>query len=135
MAVTQLSVFMENKRGRIAELMGVLAAHQLPVYGLSLAEVSDYGVVRLLPEDGRRALSVLQDAGFTVVANPVVSVGLADQTDALARVVRVVSESGANIEYMYLTARPSVVVRVDDPDQVERILKEHGLPVRDDAAD
>ncbi len=135
MAVTQLSVFVENKRGRIAEVMGVLAAEGLPVYGLSLAEVSDYGVVRILADDGPRALSVLQEAGFTVVVNPVVSVDLPDQTHALARVVRVVSESGANIEYMYLTARPSVVLRVDDTVHVEQVLTGNGFVIRDEPVD
>jgi hypothetical protein len=135
MPVTQLSVFVENKRGRVAEVIGALALQDIPVYGLSLAEVSDYGVVRLLAEDGPRAHEVLEGAGFTTVANPVISVALPDQTEALARVVRLVADCGANIEYMYLTSRPSVVLRVDDEARVEGVLRSHGFSVREEAVD
>ena len=136
MAVTQLSIFVENKRGRIAEVVGLLADNDISIFGFSVAEVSDYGIIRLLAENGRRAQDVLEGAGFTMVANSVISVPLADRAGSLASVVRLVSESGANIEYIYLSARRSVVMKVDDVGSVESTLRAAGFePLDDEAVD
>jgi len=131
-SVTQLSVFVQNKRGRIAELLGVLAEQKISVLAFSLSEVSDYGIVRLLTEDGPAALGMLESAGFTVAANPVVSVVLDDRAGSLAEVVRLLSAAGIDMEYLYLSVRRSAVIKVDDPAATERMLTEAGFVVLTD---
>lgn len=132
MSVTQLSVFVQNKRGRIAELLGVLADREISVFGFSLSEVSDYGIVRLLTEDGPAALGMLDNAGFTVAANPVVSVVLDDRPGSLAEVVGLLAASGVDMDYLYLSARCSAVIKVDDPTAVESLLTGAGFIILTD---
>ena len=127
MAVGQLSLFLENKKGRIAEVLGVLASEGIEVVGFSVADVSDYGIVRIIPESGGEARAALETRGFTVVENHVVSVSIEKGVRALADVVGILSNAGLNIEYMYLTARRSVILRVDDPPVVERLLTQRGF--------
>ncbi|MHB0978570.1 MAG: hypothetical protein ACYC5Q_00560 [Thermoleophilia bacterium] len=135
MAVGQLSVFVENKKGRIAEVIGALAQEGIPVFGFSVADVSDYGIVRILSERGPAARAALEARNHTLVENPVVSVRLETGVAALADVVGILSNAGVNIEYMYLTARNSVVLRVDEPTQVEELLCERGFECLDDVQD
>lgn len=125
-AVGQLSLFLENKRGRIAEVLSILASEGIPVFGFSVADVSDYGIVRLLTASGAQARAALESRGFLVVENPVVS--------ALADVVGILSNAGVDIEYMYLTTRGSVALRVDDPVGVEALLTERGFECLSDAS-
>ncbi|MCL4555250.1 MAG: amino acid-binding protein [Actinobacteria bacterium] len=127
MSVTQLSVFVQNKRGRITELVSLLAANDINIFAFSVADVSDYGIVRVLAEHARRAHTVLTEAGFTTKADPVVSVPLVDKVGSLAKVLELVTECGATIDYLYLSARMSVVLRVDDVDAVERRLVAAGF--------
>ncbi len=129
MSVTQLSVFVQNKRGRIAELLGVLADRGISVLGFSLSEVSDYGIVRLLAEDGPAAFGMLETAGFTVVANPVVSVVLDDRAGSLAEVVVLLAAAGVDIDYLYLTAIRTAVIKVDDLAAAESLLTAAGFVV------
>ena len=128
-SVTQLSVFVQNKRGRIAELLGVLADRGISVLGFSLSEVSDYGIVRLLAEDGSAAFGMLETAGFTVVANPVVSVVLDDRAGSLAEVVILLAAAGVDIDYLYLSAIRTAVIKVDDPAAAESLLTAAGFVV------
>ncbi|MBU2602092.1 MAG: amino acid-binding protein [Actinobacteria bacterium] len=126
-SVGQLSVFLENKKGRIAELLSALAQEDIPVFGFSVAEVSDYGIVRILSSRGAEARQALQGHGFTVVENRVVSALIKAGTRDLANVVSILSNAGVNIEYLYLTTRQSVVLRVDDTEAVEDLLSERGF--------
>ncbi len=135
MSVGQLSVFLENKRGRMAEVVGTLAQEGISVFGFSVAEVSDYGIVRILSDRGRAARTALEARNFTVVENSVVSVRLENGTSALADIVGILSNAGVNIEYMYLTARQSVVLRVAEPSQAEALLRERGFECLDDVQD
>jgi hypothetical protein len=133
-AVGQLSLFLENKRGRIAEVLSILASEGIPVFGFSVADVSDYGIVRLLTASGAQARAALESRGFLVVENPVVSTRIEGGTSALADVVGILSNAGVDIEYMYLTTRGSVALRVDDPVGVEALLTERGFECLSDAS-
>ena len=131
MAVAQLSLFLENKRGRIAEVLGILASEDVPVFGFSLADVSDYGIVRILAATAGNARAILESRGLVVVENQVVSVGIEEGISALAQAVALLSAAGIDIEYMYLTTRRSVVLRVEDHVAVEALLTEHGFECLD----
>lgn len=126
-AVGQLSLFLENKRGRIAEVLSILAAENIPIFGFSLADVSDYGIVRLLTGNSGAARAALEARGLLVVENDVVSVRMEGGTSALAEMVGILSNAGVDIEYLYLTTRKTVALRVEDPVAVEALLAEHGF--------
>lgn len=126
-AVGQLSLFLENKRGRIADVLSILAAEGIPIFGFSVADVSDYGIVRLLTGNSGAARAALEVQGLLVVENDVVSVRIQGGTSALAEMVGILSEEGVDIEYMYLTTRQTVALRVDDPAAVEALLAERGF--------
>jgi hypothetical protein len=120
-------VFLENKKGRIAEVLGILASEDIQLFGFSVADVNDYGIVRVIPERGVDARAALEARGFTVIENLVVSARIEGGVRALADVVGILSNAGVNIEYMYLTTRDSVVLRVEDVAAVESLLAHRGF--------
>ena len=116
--VKQLSVFIENKAGRVSEITDVLGTHDVNIRGFSVSDTADYGIVRLivdLPEKGKEAL---ETAGFTVET---------DHPGGLASVLKVVAEAGVNIEYVYSLISTYVVINVADIDRSLSLLK--GQPV------
>lgn len=126
-SVPQISVFVENKKGRVAEVVKTLGRAGFSISGFSVADVSDYGIVRLLVERGDEAHRLLEEKGFTTVVNDVVAIALNNVPGALAAALGALAESGFDAEYMYLTADRSVVVKVDDVAAVERTLTARGF--------
>lgn len=128
MNVMQLSVFIENKAGRVSEVTDVLGSAGVNIRGFSVSDTADYGIVRLIvdiPEVGRLALS---DAGFTVKESAVVCIDLPDQPGGLASVLKIVSDAGVNIEYVYSLIGTYVVINVADVDRAATLLADK--PVR-----
>jgi hypothetical protein len=129
MAVQQLSVFLENKTGRISELLRLLGEKRVRVVGFSLADTSDYGIARLVVDRDELASRSLRDGGFTAIENPVVCVGLDEGADSLPDLARLLFEACVDIEYMYLTTNEAAVVKVSETEKVDQLLREHGLCV------
>lgn len=128
MKVQQLSVFIENKAGRVSEVTDVLGEHGVNIRGFSVSDTADYGILRLVvdkTEDGMRAL---KDAGFTVKENDVICIDLPDKPGGLAGVLKIVSDAGVNIEYVYSLIATYVVINVGDVDRALQLLKDQ--PVR-----
>lgn len=124
MNVKQLSVFIENKAGRVSEVSDVLGAAGVNIRGFSVSDTADYGIVRVVvddPETGRKALA---DAGFTVKASDVLCLDLPDEPGGLARVLTMVSDAGVNIEYVYSLISTFVVINVADIDRAVSLLKD-----------
>lgn len=131
MSVQQLSVFVENKAGRLAEVLGLLGDRGVRVIGFAVADTSDYGIARLVVDRSVEAGRWLRDEGFTAIENPVICVGLEEGPESLPALVRLVSEAGVNIEYMYLAANQSAVLKVDDVERIEELLRTQGHCVVD----
>jgi hypothetical protein len=131
MAVQQLSVFLENKAGRIAEVLGLLGDRRVGVVGFSLADTSDYGIARLVVDRPQEARRFLRDESFTAIENAVVCVGLDDGSGNLPALVRLLAQAEFNIEYMYLTTRGAAVIKVDELERVEDLLRAEGYCVLD----
>lgn len=124
MNVRQLSVFIENKTGRVSEVTEVLGAAGVNIRGFSVSDTADYGIVRLVvdrPDDGKDALV---DAGFTVKESEVVCLDLPDHPGGLASVLKTVSGAGVNIEYVYSLVSTYVVINVADIDHAIALLRE-----------
>jgi hypothetical protein len=122
--VTQLSVFISNQSGRISEVTGLLGEHGVNIRGFSVADTADYGILRVVVDDPQKAHSVLKDAGFTVREDYVICVNLPDTPGELSRVLKVVSDAGVNIEYIYSLVSTYVVINVDDADRALQLLED-----------
>lgn len=136
MKVEQISVFLENKTGRLSEVTGVLAEAQINIRALSVADTSDFGVLRLLLSDNEKAERVLKEQGFSVSKTEVVAVQVEDQPGGLHKILNAFHESGINIEYMYAFVQSCdnhavMIFRFDDYAQAIDILKQNGIAMLD----
>jgi hypothetical protein len=127
--VKQISVFLENKLGRLATITKVLGEKGINIRALSIADTTDFGVLRLIVSDPSKALAVLQESDFTVSETDVIAVSIADEPGGLARVLGVLDKVGVNIEYMYafvgkVHGHAEVVFRVEDIDHSIALLAE-----------
>jgi len=132
MTVEQLSVFVENKPGKLVEALEALGDAKVDLRALSLADTSDFGILRIIVDKPEKALEVLSDAGFLVKSNEVLAIVIGDRPGGLASVVRLLSEAGVDIEYTYAFVAHSsdsayVIVRVDNNDAAVKILKTSGI--------
>ncbi len=101
MKVQQISIFVENKSGRLAEVADILAKNGINVRALSLADASDFGILRLIVSDLEKTKRLLQENGFTVSQNEVVAVEVPDRPGGLASILSALQGKGINVEYMY----------------------------------
>ncbi len=101
MKVQQISIFVENKSGRLAEVTDVLAKQGINIRALSLADTADFGILRLIVTDPEKTTSVLRDNGFTISQNEVVAVEVPDRPGGLAGILAALQGQGINVEYMY----------------------------------
>lgn len=132
MIIKQLSIFVENRRGRLAEVTEALGAAGVDIRALSIADTSDFGILRLIVDRPEEAVVTLQEAGVTVCLTDVIAVGIEDTPGAFAGVVRMLSDAGIEIEYMYAFVsrsanRASMIFRVEEPDAACRLLREKGI--------
>jgi hypothetical protein len=104
--VTQLSVFLENRAGVLADLTADLAAHGIGIRALTIANLVDHAVVRLVVSDPQHALHLLGERGVLAVTTQVLAVPIPDQTGAIADLARRLGRAGVNIEYAYSGPRP-----------------------------
>ena len=134
MKVEQISIFLENKAGRLAEVTRILGEGGINIRALSLADTSDFGILRLIVNDHVKAKQVLKDNGFTVGRTEVVAVEVADQPGGLNRILEILFEAGINVEYMYAFVRQSgekavLIFRFDDIDSAVDVLTLSGVTV------
>ena len=134
MTVEQISVFVENKAGQLDDVTRVLESAGINIRALSLADTTDFGVLRLMADDTVRAREELQKAGFTVGSTPVVAVEVADRPGGLSHVLGILSKCGINVEYLYAytqrdSAQATLVFRFDRNGEAVRILREAGIHV------
>ena len=132
MIVKQLSIFMENRAGRLAEIARVLGEAGINIRALSLADTSDFGILRLIVNDVQKALKVLRDAHHTVSLTDVIAVEVPDKPGGLASVLEPLRDAGVNVEYMYAfvekaTDKAVVIFRFENNDAAISALKGAGI--------
>jgi hypothetical protein len=121
--VQQLSVFIENKAGRLTEVSEALGAAGVNVRGFSVSDTAGFGIVRVVVDDPSRGRDALAQAGFTVKTSEVICIDLPDQPGGLAGVLKRVSDAGVNIEYVYSLISTFLVINVADIDQAVTLLQ------------
>jgi hypothetical protein len=132
--VEQISVFLENKAGRLAEVTRILADSKINIRALSLADTSDFGILRLIVNDNAKAKEVLKQQGFTVGKTDVVAVEVADRPGGLHNILHTLFKAGINVEYMYAFVQQSgnnavIIFRFDNIEDAIRVLTENGVQV------
>ncbi|RLA99717.1 MAG: amino acid-binding protein [Deltaproteobacteria bacterium] len=134
MKVEQISIFLENKPGGLAQVTRVLKERDINIRALSLADTTDFGILRLIVDKVQEARDVLKNEGFTVGRTEVVAVEVPDRPGGLHIIVDALSSEGINVEYMYAFVERSgenavIIFRFDDTDRAIEVLQEKGLRV------
>jgi hypothetical protein len=137
MKLNQLSVFLENKPGRLSKPCKALASAGVNILTLSLADTHQFGILRLILRDWQHAKEVLEKAGCVVNVTEVLAIEVADRPGGLAEVLEVVEKAGMNLEYMYAFTFRSrdkaiLVFRFEDPDAAVKMLQQSGINVLKD---
>ena len=134
MALKQLTVFVENKQGTLVNVTDTLAAHDVNIRALSIAETEGYGILRLIVDNETKAEAVLAEAGYLIKITEVVGVKIGDAPGKLSYVLRTLANAGINMEYLYAfmarTERHAyVVLRVENNAETEAVLENAGLHI------
>ncbi len=132
MTIPQISVFLENKAGQLADITGILSENQVNMRAISIAETSDYGVLRLIVDDASRASSILLEHGFILTMTPVVGVIVSDTPGGLSKVLGIISGAEIDVEYMYSVfgqraGQACMIFRVTDADGLTTLLEKNGI--------
>lgn len=133
MSVQQLSVFLENKPGKLFEMTQVLAENEVDIRALSLAETTDFGIARLIVDDAEKAVAVLQSGSFIASKTDVLAFAVPNTPGGLYRLLAKFNEASVNIEYMYAflgnedKTNAYMIFRVTDPQSAEAALAACGL--------
>ncbi|MBP3599593.1 MAG: ACT domain-containing protein [Clostridia bacterium] len=138
MAIRQLSVFVENKKGTLHEITDVLAKSGIDLRSMSIADTSDYGIVRIIASEPERSKEILNAAGHAANVRSVTAFAVPDQPGGLAKVLSILEENGIDIEYMYALVTKTVgkayaVMRTNDEDKAEKLLNDNGIELLDEA--
>ena len=137
MAIQQLSVFVENQKGKLLGTVKTLAEAGINIRAMSIADTKDFGILRLITSDNQKAMEVLADESI-VNTTMVIAAKMEDKAGALYKVLQILSDAQINIEYLYaFTASEDfgayVVFRVSDAAAAQEILNAHGVATLDDA--
>lgn len=132
MIIKQLSIFVENKSGRLAQITQTIASLGINIRALSIADTTDFGILRIIVDDADEAAEKLRRNSMTVSVCRVLSVGISDTPGGLSKVLTVLADGGVAVEYVYAFGSPVndgkalVVIRADKTDEAEKCLKNAG---------
>lgn len=134
MKVEQISIFIENKSGRLAEVCGILGEAGVNIRALSLADTSDFGILRLIVKDSEKALKVLKERHFTVSKTDVIGVEVPDSPGGLSKILQILDQNSVNVEYMYAFVERSgdnavIIFRFDNIDEAITVLSNNGIKI------
>lgn len=132
MIIKQISVFVENKSGRLAQITKVLADAGVDIRALSLADTTKFGILRFIVSDPERAEKALRDADLTVSITDVIAVSVEDQPGGLSYPLKILDDKNINVEYIYAFVgaphdKAFVILRVDDNEKAVNELQAHGI--------
>jgi hypothetical protein len=135
MVLKQVSVFLENKSGRLAEVAKVLADNDIDISALSIADTTDFGILRLIVNKPDKAVRVMEENGFTVGTTDVIALSVEDHPGGLATALLALDSENVDIEYMYAfignksSGKALVILRVEYPEKAVEALMKNGIDV------
>ena len=131
MALKQVCVFIENKKGKISEVSILLYSNGIDLRGLNMSEAKEFAILRLITQDTTKACEVLKGARYVFSVNEVIAVRMVDEPGSMCNVLRILSDEKVGIEYTYLIrnfdGEPYMVLRTDSEKQAEELLKNAGV--------
>lgn len=137
MLIKQISVFIENKSGRLADITAVLGKNGINIHALSIADTTDFGILRLIVDDPDKALKALKEDGLTVKTTEVIGITVSHKPGGLSNALRVLDDAKIAIEYMYAFTGSSkddkamVIIRVDNQDKALDVLMNSNINLLD----
>lgn len=136
MYIKQLSVFVENKDGRLAEITSIIANAGIDIRALSISDTTEFGILRLVVDKPYEAEKTLKEAGLTVSLTDVIAVGIPDRPGGFAETIKAVADKAVGVEYMYafishVHDRAYLIMRVADNERALAALKNHGCDILD----
>jgi hypothetical protein len=134
MKITQISVFLENRQGRLYDVCSLLGNNDVNIRALTIAETESFGVLRIVVDKSDLAIKLLRDNQFVANFTDVIAIEVPDTPGGLASILKVLAENGVNIEYMYgfvekFSDKALLVMRFEDTDFAQQILAKHNVPV------
>ena len=131
MFIKQLSVFIENKDGRLAEITGIIANAGIDIRAISISDTTDFGILRLIVDKPEFAEKALKEAGLTVSLSNVIAVGIPDKKGGIAKTLAAIADKDVSVEYMYEYIVPNsdhayFIIRVADNEKAVAALQSHG---------
>ena len=132
MTIKQLSVFVENKPGKLAEFTKLLSEHGIDMRALSIAETPDFGILRVIVDDPYQTTCVLKDADYIFSITPVIAVAIPDEPGSLSRIVDILGAGGINVEYTYAVITRNkdlayMIFRVENNEKAIDVLTKNGV--------
>ena len=134
MKVKQISIFLENKSGRLAQVTKILAENSINIRALSLADTADFGILRIIVNDSEKASNILKTSGYTLAETEVVAVEVPDKPGGLANVLEPLWKADLDVEYMYAFVQSSgenaiMIFRFEEPEKAIAVLNESKVRV------
>jgi hypothetical protein len=123
MTIKQISVFLENKSGRLAEVLGSLGQENIKINALTIADTSEYGILRLIVSDFDRAVATLKKRDFTVNITEVIAISTPSQAGSFAKILQSLAKEAISVEYMYAFKWGANAAMILRPDSIEKTLE------------
>ena len=136
MAIRQLSIFLENRKGRLASITSILANASIDIKGISIADTAEFGIIRLIVDDIGKAEAILKENNILYHINDVTAVEVDSRPGGLAKVLSLIDSTSINVEYMYTLAtqsngNPVLILRFSEPVLARDTLRKAGIPLLD----
>jgi hypothetical protein len=129
--IKQISVFVENKPGRLAAVTEVLKQNNINIRAFTIADAGDFGIIRMVVDKTEEAYQALREAGFTVRMTNVLAVEVEDKPGSLHNIAKALGDAGVNIDYVYAFTseehKALIIFRVDDNEKAKKILENLGV--------
>lgn len=134
MFIKQISVFMENRPGRLAEITKVLSDNEIDMRAINIADTTDFGILRMIVDDPEKAERVLRENNMTASVTDVLAVSIDDTVGAFSKVIALLKEENISIEYIYSfigekSAKAVIVIKTNDSEHAIQLLQQGGINV------
>lgn len=132
--ISQMSIFIENTKGRLAEVCELLGNNNINIKALTIAESPEFGILRVVLNDTETAKKVLKENGFIATIAPVIAVEVSDTPGGLAKALRVLADNNINLEYMYgfvekASEKALMVLKFDNVEKAVEVLQKNNIPI------
>ncbi|HPO49703.1 MAG TPA: ACT domain-containing protein [Spirochaetota bacterium] len=132
--IKQISVFLENKKGRLSEVTKTIADNGIDIKALTLADTKDFGVLRLIVTDPDKCVKILKESNFVAQETEVIAIEIEDAPGGLSKILELLNSNDVNIEYIYATIekvknKAIVIFRIEEKDKAREVLSKNGINI------